>query len=206
MVVNPGIVGDKEHCSPLVSEGRELLKEGLGVVLVEVAGGFVRQEELRVVEKGPCHRGSLLFPGAEGGWNVVCAVLETKDFEQFIDPFDNGNYLSRADAEELVRANTGRSFVPEYLAKSGERDIVLRMLRNLMGVAQESDPSAELLSYVETVVALQPDSAFDRWSRAVLLIQSRQFGAAKKDLEWLLQAKPTGLDLERVLEIYQSLQ
>ena len=128
------------------------------------------------------------------------------DKEQFIDPFNNGNYLSRADAEELVRANTGRSFVPEYLAKSGERDIVLRMLRNLMGVAQESDPSAELLSYVETVVALQPDSAFDRWSRAVLLIQSRQFGAAKKDLEWLLQAKPTGLDLERVLEIYQSLQ
>ena len=128
------------------------------------------------------------------------------DKEQFIDPFDNGNYLSRADAEELVRANTGRSFVPEYLAKSGERDIVLRMLRNLMGVAQESEPSAELLSYVETVVALQPDSAFDRWSRAVLLIQSRQFGAAKKDLEWLLQAKPTGLDLERVLEIYQSLQ
>ena len=126
--------------------------------------------------------------------------------EQFIDPFDGGNYLSQADAEELVRANTGRSFAPESLAKSGERDIVLRMLRNLMGLAQESDPPAELLCYVETVVALQPDSAFDRWSRAVLLIQSRQFGAAKKDLEWLLQAKPTGLDLERVLEIYQSLQ
>jgi len=126
--------------------------------------------------------------------------------EQFIHPFDGGNYLSQADAEELVRANTGRSFVPESLAKSGERNIVLRMLRNLMGLAQESDSPAELLCYVETVVALQPDSAFDRWSRAVLLIQSRQFGAAKKDLEWLLQAKPTGLDLERVLEIYQSLQ
>jgi len=53
---------------------------------------------------------------------------------------------------------------------------------------------------------LQPDSAFDRWSRAVLFIQNRQFGAAKKDLEWLLQAKPTGVDLGRVLEIYQSLQ
>jgi hypothetical protein len=56
------------------------------------------------------------------------------------------------------------------------------------------------------VVALQPDSAFDRWSRAVLLIQNRQFGSAKKDLEWLLQTKPTGLDLGRVLEVYQSLQ
>ena len=55
------------------------------------------------------------------------------------------------------------------------------------------------------VLALQPDSAIDRWSRAVLLIQNRQFGAAKKDLEWLLQAKPNGVDLGRVLEIYQSL-
>ena len=56
------------------------------------------------------------------------------------------------------------------------------------------------------MVALQPDSAFDRWARAVLLIQSRRFDAAKEDIEWLLQAKPEGMDLERVLEIYQSLQ
>ena len=80
------------------------------------------------------------------------------------------------------------------------------MLRNLMGVAQQKDAPADLLRYVEPMVALQPDSAFDRWARAVLLIQSRRFDAAKEDLEWLLQAKPEGMDLERVLEIYQSLQ
>ena len=80
------------------------------------------------------------------------------------------------------------------------------MLCNLMGVAQQKDAPADLLRYVEPMVALQPDSAFDRWARAVLLIQSRRFDAAKEDLEWLLQAKPEGMDLERVLEIYQSLQ
>ena len=82
--------------------------------------------------------------------------------------------------EELVRVNTGRSFVPEYLAKSNERDIVLRMLRNLMGAVQESNPPAELLRYVEAVVALQPDSAFDRWSRAVLLIQNQHPGEIQR--------------------------
>ncbi|MED5453828.1 MAG: tetratricopeptide repeat protein, partial [Verrucomicrobiota bacterium] len=84
--------------------------------------------------------------------------------------------------------------------------IVLRMLRNLIGVAQNIDAPIDLLRYVEPMVALQPDSAFDRWARAVLLIQSRNFDAAKVDLEWLLQNKPQGMDLKRVLEVYQSLQ
>ena len=128
------------------------------------------------------------------------------DTEQFIDPFDGGNYLGRPDAEEMVRTNTGRAPVPGDLAKSTDREIVLRMLRNLMGALPEEGSPAELLRYVETVVTLQPDSAFDRWSRAVLLIQDRRYDAAKKDLEWLLQTKPAGLDLDRVQQLYQSLQ
>ena len=126
--------------------------------------------------------------------------------EQYIDPFDGGKLLTLTETEELVRVNSGRSIPAEELPVSTKRQIVLRMLRNLMGVAQEKDAPADLLRYVEPMVALQPESAFDRWARAVLLIQSRKFDAAKKDLEWLLQAKPEGMDLERVLEIYQSLQ
>ena len=141
--------------------------------------------------------------GAPGHFIVRHLNGET---EQFIDPFDNGHYLTRAEAEQLVRTNTGRSAVPEDLTTSTDREIVLRMLRNLMGAVPEDGTPTELLRYIETVVALQPDSAFDRWSRAVLLIQTRQYDPAKKDLEWLLQSKPAGLDLERVLQLYQSLQ
>ncbi|MBO61868.1 MAG: hypothetical protein CMO63_07885 [Verrucomicrobiales bacterium] len=126
--------------------------------------------------------------------------------EQYIDPFDGGKLMSVAETEALVRENSGRSIPVDRLPVSSKREIVLRMLRNLMGVAQNKDAPADLLRYVEPMVALQPDSAFDRWTRAVLLIQSRRYDAAKKDLEWLLQAKPEGMDLERVLEIYQSLQ
>jgi len=172
-----------------VIDDREGLPITLSVLVIELAAG--------------CGIDGVVGVGAPGHF-IIKHVNNEK--EQFIDPFDGGKYLSQADAEELVRTNTGRSFVPEHLAKSNKRDIILRMLRNLMGTSQESNPPEELLRYIETVVALQPDSAFDRWSRAVLLIQNRQFDAAKKDLEWLLQTKPTGLDLARVLEIYQSLQ
>ena len=128
------------------------------------------------------------------------------DTEQFIDPFDSGHYMTRAEAENMVRANTGRSLMPDDLATSTDLEIVLRMIRNLMSAVPENSSPTELLRYTETVVALQPESAFDRWSRAVLLIQNRQYDPAKKDLEWLLQTKPIGVDLERVLQLYQTLQ
>ena len=110
------------------------------------------------------------------------------------------------ETEKLVKENSGRSIPADELPVSTKREIILRMLRNLMGVAQNKDAPADLLRYVEPMVALQPDSAFDRWTRAVLLIQSRKIDSAKKDLEWILQNKPVGIDLKRVLEIYHSLQ
>ena len=110
------------------------------------------------------------------------------------------------ETEELVRVNSGRVILVDKLRVSTKREIVMRMLRNLMGVAQNKDAPIDLLRYVEAMVSLQPDSAFDRWARAVLLIQSRKFYAAKKDLEWLLQNKPEGMDLKKVLEVYQSIQ
>ena len=120
--------------------------------------------------------------------------------------WDGGKLLTIKETEALVRENSGRIISVDELLVSTKREIALRMLRNLMGVAQNKDAPADLLRYVEPMVALQPDSAFDRWARAVLLIQSRKFDAAKKDLEWLLQNKPEGVDLKRVLEVYQSLQ
>tara|TARA_Y100000766_G_scaffold282908_1_gene297239 strand:- start:1372 stop:3543 length:2172 start_codon:yes stop_codon:yes gene_type:complete len=126
--------------------------------------------------------------------------------EQFIDPFSGGKLLSVPEVEELVRVNSGRNIGVDQLPVSTKREIVLRILRNLMGVAQSKDAPLDLLRYVDPMVSLKPDSAFDRWSRAVLLIQSRKFNAAKQDLEWLLQNKPEGIDLKRVLEVYQSLQ
>ncbi|MDP6892816.1 MAG: tetratricopeptide repeat protein [Verrucomicrobiota bacterium] len=168
-------------------------REGLPITLSVLVMELARQ----------CGISNVVGVGAPGHF-IVKHVYDNK--EQFIDPFDGGKLLTIKETEALVRENSGRIISVDGLLVSTKREIVLRMLRNLMGVAQNKDAPADLLRYVEPMVALQPDSAFDRWARAVLLIQSRKFDAAKKDLEWLLQNKPEGVDLKRVLEVYQSLQ
>ena len=168
-------------------------REGLPITLSVLVMELARQ----------CGILDVVGVGAPGHF-ILKQLREAED--QYIDPFDGGKLLTIEEAEALVRENSGRSISVDELPVSTKREIVLRMLRNLIGVAQNIDAPIDLLRYVEPMVALQPDSAFDRWARAVLLIQSRNFDAAKVDLEWLLQNKPQGMDLKRVLEVYQSLQ
>jgi len=168
-------------------------REGLPITLSILVMELARQ----------CGISNIVGVGAPGHF-LVKQKQGTR--EQYIDPFDGGKLLTIEETEKLVKENSGRSIPADELPVSTKREIVLRMLRNLMGVAQNKDAPADLLRYVEPMVALQPDSAFDRWTRAVLLIQSRKIDSAKKDLEWILQNKPVGIDLKRVLEIYHSLQ
>ena len=168
-------------------------REGLPITLSVLVMELARQ----------CGILDVVGVGAPGHF-ILKQLREAED--QYIDPFDGGKLLTIEETETLVRENSGRSISVDELPVSTKREIVLRMLRNLIGVAQNIDAPIDLLRYVEPMVALQPDSAFDRWARAVLLIQSRNFDAAKVDLEWLLQNKPQGMDLKRVLEVYQSLQ
>ena len=172
-----------------VMDDREGLPITLSVLVIELA----RQ----------CGIPNVVGVGAPGHF-IVKHYYDNK--EKFIDPFDGGKFMTIEETEELVRVNSGRVILVDELRVSTKREIVMRMLRNLMGVAQNKDAPIDLLRYVEVMVSLQPDSAFDRWARAVLLIQSRKFYAAKKDLEWLLQNKPEGMDLKKVLEVYQSIQ
>ena len=55
--------------------------------------------------------------------------------EQFIDVFDSGKKLSRAEVEERV----GAPLLPEYLRPPSKREIIVRMLRNLQNAAPRAD-------------------------------------------------------------------
>jgi hypothetical protein len=51
-------------------------EDGRRVIGVEVAGGFVRQEQRWPVNGGPSQSYSLLFTAREFGWQVICASCE----------------------------------------------------------------------------------------------------------------------------------
>ena len=124
--------------------------------------------------------------------------------EQIIDVFDGGKVLTRGDAVELVADNVDRIGERDF-APAKKRDIIARMLNNLLGLAQRENSPADTLRYLDAKLALQPDSVPDRLQRARALMQSDDKTAAKEDLRWLLDRQPEGVDLERLGELYRSL-
>jgi regulator of sirC expression with transglutaminase-like and TPR domain len=125
--------------------------------------------------------------------------------EQILDVFNGGKAVSRSEAQELVMSATGEGFREEHLRPATKRDIIARILRNLQGIAERSGSAADVLRYLDMIVALVPDSATDRLLRARLRIQTRDVPGAKEDLKWILDRQPDGVNLERIAELYQSL-
>lgn len=121
--------------------------------------------------------------------------------EQLVDVFEQGKTITSERAAELVRNYANRPLRTEDLAPATNVQIVQRMLRNLIGVAQESRDSESLVRYLDAVVTLDPDAVADRGLRAVVRFETGRQDAAIADLDWILEKAPEGLDLDRVHEM-----
>jgi S1-C subfamily serine protease/regulator of sirC expression with transglutaminase-like and TPR domain len=125
--------------------------------------------------------------------------------EQIIDVFNGGKVLSRSEAQDRIVEATGEGFRDADYRRATKREIIVRMLRNLLGIAQRGEPGSEALRYLDAIVALSPDSVPDRLLRAQLRLQTGDTAGAKADFKWLLDQKPPGVDLERIAEFYRTL-
>ena len=125
--------------------------------------------------------------------------------EQIIDVFNGGKILSRTEAQERILEATGEGFRDADYRRATKREIIVRMLRNLLGIVQPGDTAAETLRYLDAIVALTPDSVTDRLGRAQLRLQTGDTAGAKADFKWLLDRQPPGVDLERIAEFYRTL-
>jgi regulator of sirC expression with transglutaminase-like and TPR domain len=86
-----------------------------------------------------------------------------------------------------------------------KREIITRMLHNLFGIAQRQGSLSDAIRYLDVIIALNPNSAPDRLSRARLQLQRGDAAAAKADLNWVLDRKPEGVDLERLADLLRTL-
>jgi len=125
--------------------------------------------------------------------------------EQIVDVFNGGKVLSRSEAQDRIIEATGEGFRDSDYRRATKREIIVRMLRNLLGITQRGEPASEALRYLDAIVALSPDSVPDRLARAQVRLQTGDTAGAKADFKWLLDNKPDGLDLERIAEFYQTL-
>ena len=113
--------------------------------------------------------------------------------------------MTAEEAKERVLANTGAPATEKDFQPATKRQIMVRILRNLSSIAQNSGSSADALPYLDLMLAVEPDSAAHRLERARLRLQSGDPAGAREDFQWLLDRAPPGLDLDRIAEIYRSL-
>ncbi len=118
--------------------------------------------------------------------------------DQLVDVFERGKLLSRDDAAALVRLHANRELTEADLQATPKRDILVRMVRNLGGLAEAKTDGEALLRYLEALVAIDPDSAEYRQQRAGLRAFGDRYAAAIADLDWLLEREPPGIDLQRI--------
>jgi len=124
---------------------------------------------------------------------------------KYIDVFEGGQIGDRHQAIEWA---TGHSEVPifeEHFRTAAKKEMIVRMLRNLVGLASPTDAPGQALRYLEVLVALDPTVPVDRWRRAVLRWQTGNTPGAKEDLRWLMETQPEGVNMGRVEELLRSL-
>lgn len=112
----------------------------------------------------------------------------------YIDVFDGGRLMNRQQAAAMVLETI--STLPEDHAwePANKRDILLRMLHNLVSEAVSSQDSGRLLRYLGAQIALEPDLPNPRLQRFFLLTRAGRRAEAEADAGWLLENRPPGTD------------
>lgn len=132
--------------------------------------------------------------------HFVVRHVAAKGKNQLIDVYEGGQQLSREEAEKKVRALAERPLREEDLKAVDKRAILVRMLHNLLNVAEREKDQESVLRYLSAILAVAPDAARERAMRAFLRHKAGDGEGALQDVDWLLEHKPEGIDAEALRE------
>ncbi|MEX2027580.1 MAG: transglutaminase-like domain-containing protein, partial [Pirellulaceae bacterium] len=135
--------------------------------------------------------------------HFVVRHIRVEGEPQLIDVFEGGRPLSRDDAEKKVLDATGEPATDEHFAPATTRPILLRMLQNLLGVAQGKQDKEAMLRYLEAMIAVDPELARERGLRAIVQFETGRRDAAVAGLDWFFDQKPSGVNLDQVRQMQE---
>ncbi|HBH52054.1 MAG TPA: hypothetical protein DDY91_09190 [Planctomycetaceae bacterium] len=124
---------------------------------------------------------------------------------QLIDVYERAAALSHDEADALVRANVGRPMQASDLESMTRRGMVLRVLRNLRGLAEQQRDADSHARYLDAIVLLDPDNPEERVRRAIVMFSQERRDEALSDVNWLLEKKPDGINLNQVEDLRQAI-
>lgn len=123
-----------------------------------------------------------------GRFMVGYRESEEEEFS-LVDVYQGGRFLTMEEGiEEWVEGDDRQDRVRQPALK---REILLRMIRNLMGpMVRSGAPSKEALPYLDLVIALDDRPLRERLSRAMLRELQSDLAGAREDVGWLLENLP----------------
>ncbi len=123
---------------------------------------------------------------------------------RWIDVYDGGKILNRDEVFQLIDRESEVQAENRHFQPASDREIIVRMLRNLAGNSGKEPSGDRVLRYLDCILAIEPERGGERWRRAFVRFSRRDMAGAKADLQWLLDKKPEGVDLQRVEEFMRS--
>ena len=119
----------------------------------------------------------------------------------YIDPFDEGKELSMDDVKNLATGDRPDRFDERFLEPASPKNILMRMLNNLLGLAQDEEDKEGMLRYLEVLMALDETHVQNRGMRAIVRFETGRKQAAIDDLDYFLDTRPPELDLNQIQQM-----
>jgi regulator of sirC expression with transglutaminase-like and TPR domain len=143
------------------------------------------------------------FPGH---FLVKCAV---PDGAVVLDPYSGGISLGLTDLQKRLREVRGgevsRAIIAELLVSASNREIIVRLLRNLKAIYLRGHDLDKALPIVDWIIAAAPEQTPELRDRGMIYQELECPRAALADFEAYLQRSPSGEDAEdirgRIIEL-----
>jgi regulator of sirC expression with transglutaminase-like and TPR domain len=133
--------------------------------------------------------------------HFVVRHLPARGKPQLIDVYEGGKPMSREQAENKVASLSERPLREEDLAAVKKRDIVVRILHNLLNVARTERDTPGLLRYLDAILTLRPDALRERNLRLGLRAQQGDRAGALEDIDWLIEHGDEDIDVEQLRKL-----
>jgi regulator of sirC expression with transglutaminase-like and TPR domain len=135
------------------------------------------------------------------------AKHEAEGGDLFIDPFNAGGLLGSAGCDALITQMSGGKVElrPEHLEAMTNRQILARMLSNLLGIYSASDrPRA--LAAIDRILLIDPGSTPHIRDRGLLLAAVGHRTPAIEELERYLELDPDAGDADTIREQIKAIR
>ena len=125
-----------------------------------------------------------------------------------LDPFNEGKQLSIDDLRQILLESYGGEveFSPEFLNDIGEKQIFIRLTRNLKNSYVQSYAYDMAMRCVNLILALEPNSPEEIRDKGILEERLLHYDNALLLLNNYLEIVPNAEDADFVLELIKSIR